>query len=106
MCLQTIGSPREIKNFVLELLKYHGKFELYKQLKDWDIPKFPVDGASLKDRGCPTGKLMGSVINRLKVIWVKNEFKSSKEELLEQLPAVLLELNIVDGKQIKKPKIN
>lgn len=47
---------------------------------------------------------MGVVINKLKEIWVKNEFKSTSEELVGHLPKIYEELNIVDGKQIKKPK--
>lgn len=106
MCLQTIGKPRDMKIFVEELLKYHGKFDFYNQLKSWEIPRFPVDGNSLKEKGAPAGKVLGKIINRLKEIWAKNEFKSTKEELLEYLPEVLKELNIEDGKQVKKPKIN
>lgn len=47
---------------------------------------------------------MGTIFSKLKDIWVKNEFKSTPEELLEELPRILTELNIVDGKQVKKPR--
>lgn len=104
MCLQTTGKPKEIKEYVEELLKFHGKLDLYDKLKAWQVPRFPVDGTMLKQHNCPTGKLMGTIINRLKEEWVKSEFKSTSEELLKLLPKVLQELNIVDGKQVKKPK--
>jgi tRNA nucleotidyltransferase (CCA-adding enzyme) len=104
MCLVTVGKPREIKEFVEELLKFLGKWELHQKLKDWKVPRFPVDGNILKSHNCPSGKIMGTIINKLKEEWVKNEFKPSADELLLSLPKILEELNIVDGKQVKKPK--
>lgn len=104
MCLVTIGKPKEIKEFVEELLKFHGKWEIYKALKSWSVPRFPIDGSILKSKNCPTGKLMGTILNKLKEEWVKSEFKTTKNELLAHLPEILDELNIVDGKQVKKPK--
>lgn len=102
--MQTSGKPKDTKNYVEELLKFHGKLELFEKLKDWVVPKFPVDGTILKQHNCPSGRIMGVVINKLKEIWVKNEFKSTSEELVGHLPKIYEELNIVDGKQIKKPK--
>lgn len=104
MCLVTFGKPKEIKDFVEELLKFLGKWELYDKLKSWNVPKFPVDGNMLKSSNCPTGKIMGTIMNKLKDEWVKNEFKSTSDELLLLLPKILEELNVVDGKQVKKPK--
>jgi tRNA nucleotidyltransferase (CCA-adding enzyme) len=104
MCLVTVGKPKEIKDYVEELLKFHGKWELHQKLKDWNVPKFPIDGNILKSHNCPSGRIMGTIINKLKEEWVKNEFQSTSEELLTQLPKILEDLNIVDGKQVKKPK--
>lgn len=104
MRLQTTGNTKDIKEYVEELLKFHGKFELYKKLLNWNVPKFPVDGTTLKQHNCPSGKVMGIIINRLKEIWVKNEFKPTAEELLEYLPKIHADLNIIDGKQVKRAK--
>lgn len=104
MCLQPLGKPRDTKDYVEELLKFQGKWNLHDKLRDWVVPRFPIDGSTLKEHNCPSGKLMGVVINRLREIWVQNEFKSTPEELLAQLPKVLEDLNIVDGKQVKKSK--
>lgn len=105
MCLQTFGRPRDIKDYVEELLKFEGKWKMYEQLKKWEVPKFPVDGNMLKQKGCPQGRVIGNIMNELKKVWIKNEFKSTSDEILEHLPKVLEELNIVDGKPIKKPKL-
>lgn len=104
MCLVTFGKPKEIKSYVEELLKFHGKWELHEKLRNWNVPKFPIDGNILKAHNCPSGKVMGTILSKLKEEWVKNEFKSTVEELLTKLPKVLEELNIVDGKQVKKAK--
>lgn len=85
-------------------MKYHCKADLYHALKNWEIPRFPVDGNTLKDNGCPSGKIIGVVMSKLKEHWVEEEFKSSKEDLLKHLPKIFDDLNIVDGKLLKKAK--
>lgn len=104
MCLQTSGKPSDTKYYVEELLKFHNKFELLAKLQSWKVPRFPVDGNILKKHNCPSGRVMGVIINKLKEVWVKNEFQLTAEELIEHLPRVLEEMKIVDGKQTKKPK--
>jgi DNA-directed RNA polymerase delta subunit len=49
---------------------------------------------------------MGAVMQKLKELWVEEEFKPSKEDLLKHLPKVYNDLNIVDGKFVKKAKTN
>ncbi|XP_070505580.1 CCA tRNA nucleotidyltransferase 1, mitochondrial isoform X2 [Chironomus tepperi] len=105
MCMQTfVGKPKDVKEYVEEFLKFLCKKDLYEKLKEWEIPRFPIDGATLKKHGCPSGKIMGVIFCRLKEIWAKNEFKSTSDELLIELPKILNELNIVDGKQVKKAR--
>lgn len=104
MCLVTAGKPREVKDFVEELLKHLGKWELHDKIKTWNVPKFPVDGNMLKRHNCPSGKIMGTIVNILREQWVKSEFKSTSDELLLLLPNILVQLNFVDGKQVKKTK--
>ena len=104
MCLHTIGKPRDIKDYVEELLKFHGKWDMHDSLKNWEVPRFPLDGTTLKQHNCPSGKILGVIINKLKEEWIRNEFKSTADELLSHLPKVFEELNIVDGKQVKKSK--
>lgn len=49
---------------------------------------------------------MGIVIEKLKEQWTKVEFKSTREELVSHLPRIYEDLNIVDGKLVKKAKTN
>lgn len=107
MCLNTIGKVTDRKLYVLELLKYQHKSILHEQLKNWGIPKFPVDGNMLKQNGCPSGKVIKTVISRLKIIWAQQEFNSTAEDLLKYLPEILTDV-IVDIEPTntkKKPKI-
>ncbi len=101
-----MGKTKDIKEYVEELLKFHCKEDLYFALKDWTIPTFPVNGTCLKDNGCPSGKIMGIVMNKLKEYWVENNFEASKEKLLVHLPKIFESLNIKDGKLVKKAKVN
>lgn len=89
LCLQ----PNARLDFVEELLKYSGCFEMYQKLKDEKIPTFPVTGKMLKDKNCPGGKKMGIIMSNLKMIWAEEDFKTSQEDLLEvHLPKILAEL--------------
>ncbi|XP_058172246.1 CCA tRNA nucleotidyltransferase 1, mitochondrial [Anopheles ziemanni] len=93
LCLQTISSAKIKKEYVLELLKYHGKRGLHQQLLDWPLPQFPIKGNVLIAKGAPTGPKLGHVMDRLKVIWSNNQYSMTQEQLLEHLPKVLEELN-------------
>uniref|UniRef100_A0A1I8PR30 Poly A polymerase head domain-containing protein n=1 Tax=Stomoxys calcitrans TaxID=35570 RepID=A0A1I8PR30_STOCA len=82
------------KDYVEQLLKYKNKTELYKSLKAWNMPRFPVNGNHLKERGCPKSKKMGLVIDQLKIIWAESNFKISADDLLDKhLPSILESLN-------------
>lgn len=106
MCLNTIGKYTDMKSYVEELLKYHNKLDLYNKLKDWTIPKFPLNGSIVRENGGPNGQLLGVVMKKLRNIWADKEFKASSEDLLKYLPEILEELNVVDGKAVKKSKYN
>lgn len=86
---QTSCTPAVVKEYVLELLFYQGKRELYEQLKLWYVPKLPVTGKHLTDAGVPPGRKMGFVQQRFKEIWTQSHFKLTADELLTQLPEVL-----------------
>lgn len=84
MCLpQRNRSFKLLKDFVLELLKYHGKRPIYDQLLDWEMPKFPVNGTILMENGY-SGRKMGAIIEKLREIWADSNFEMSQEELMQQ----------------------
>lgn len=103
MCLNTIKSRNIVKQYILELLKYNNKTELYRQLKEWEIPAFPVNGNVLMAHGCPKGSATGQVLEKLKEIWLKHDFQLSSDELLNELPGILKDLNFTE--MPKRPKL-
>lgn len=87
LCLQ----PYAKREYVEELLKYSNKLEIYKQLKAWKTPTFPVNGNMLKSHGL-VGKKVGLVISNLRLLWADSDFKLTADELLEKLPTILEQL--------------
>ncbi|XP_001863506.2 CCA tRNA nucleotidyltransferase 1, mitochondrial [Culex quinquefasciatus] len=94
LSLHTLGSAKLKKEYVLELLRYHGKRELYGQLKEWQIPAFPIKGNVLIEHGAPKGPKLGLVMNELKMVWAANRFDMSEPDLLGHLPTVLEKLDL------------
>lgn len=92
MCIQSVGHPKTLKEYAIELLKLHGKWDLMDELKLWQIPRFPLNGSVLKAHNCPGGPKMGYVMNKLKEEWAKGNFESNAEELLAHLPKILEEV--------------
>lgn len=93
------------KDFYEELLKYCGETEIYNEFKEWNIPKFPINGGILKENKCPSGKVMGAVMSELKAIWAEDNFETSQSDLLSvHLPTVLLKIKTEDFTSNKKMK--
>lgn len=84
MCLpQKNRSFKLLKDFVLELLKYNDKRQIYDELLEWEQPKFPINGTILTECGY-SGRKMGAIIEKLRDIWADSNFQMSQEELLQQ----------------------
>ncbi|KAK7865026.1 hypothetical protein R5R35_000045 [Gryllus longicercus] len=84
----------DIFEFVLEVLRYRGDQLLLEEFSEWKVPRFPVTGNQLKERGVPSGKTLGLVLQQLKEYWIEKDFTPTVEELLLQLPEVLSRLGI------------
>lgn len=69
------------------------------------MPRFPINGHALKDRGCPGKKTIGLVLYQLKLIWADSDFKLTADELLDKhLPTVLENLDTESMSPNKKQK--
>ncbi|XP_026314649.1 CCA tRNA nucleotidyltransferase 1, mitochondrial [Hyposmocoma kahamanoa] len=77
--------------YVREVLKYRGDEMLLEKLNKWEVPRFPVGGKILKDKGVPPGKMYGPIINKLKKIWIENEYKDTADDLVKHIPNILEE---------------
>ena len=80
---------QDTRLFVEQLLLYRGEAELAEQFKQWEMPRFPVKGDQLKQAGCPPGRLMSVVLNKLKTLWKEDNFEISSDELVKAIPGIL-----------------
>ncbi|XP_017785229.1 PREDICTED: CCA tRNA nucleotidyltransferase 1, mitochondrial isoform X2 [Nicrophorus vespilloides] len=86
--LVLLSKNNKTKLWVIELLKYLNS-EHIKEFEDWDVPRFPVNGSMLKEKGIANGKEMGYVLNKLKDHWIEKDTCLSAEEILKELPHIL-----------------
>ncbi|XP_011306612.1 CCA tRNA nucleotidyltransferase 1, mitochondrial isoform X1 [Fopius arisanus] len=103
--LNSSGKIKDIREYIVEVLKYKGTPELAEQFEKWIPPKFPVNGNDLKEL-VTHRRLIGQAIMRLKKIWLDGDFKIPKEELLKRLPEVLEEINEVWNQEKKKEVVS
>ena len=73
-----------IRHHVVELLNYQGHTVMAQQMKKWDIPAFPVNGADLKTLGVKPGTAFGKILKNLKDAWMDSYYTLDKNELLEK----------------------
>lgn len=72
-----------------EVLKYRGDETLLEQFKKWQVPRFPVNGKTLKDAGVSPGKMYGRIIYKLKDTWIENEYKQTTDDLVKFIPEIV-----------------
>ncbi|CAH1971642.1 unnamed protein product [Acanthoscelides obtectus] len=82
------SKPIDTKKMALEVLKYNNSPHI-DEFEKWEIPKFPVSGNMLKEKGVEGGRFMGVVMAELRQVWADGEFKLGAEELLTELPRVM-----------------
>ena len=68
---------------IIELLKYQGHIYLIDQIKQWSIPKFPIDAWDLQQNGLMFSKCFTRILKCLKKQWKLNQSNMTKEELIE-----------------------
>lgn len=86
--IKTKYRVKEVRQWIIEVLKYNNSKYLT-EFENWQPPKFPINGAMLKEAGMEPGKMMGIVMDELKRVWVDSDFSVSAEELLQQVPHIL-----------------
>lgn len=86
------SKQRDVKEWILEVLKYNNS-PLVEEFKNWDVPKFPVNGIMLREAGVEAGRTMGNVMNELKYYWADHEFNVSAEELMKLVPDICSKLS-------------
>jgi len=91
------------REYVKEILKYRGAVELLDEFEQWTIPKFPINGNTLKEH-VPEQWIIGDVMNKLKRIWVDKDFKLTDAQLINHIPNILGEIRNKQCYQIKRNK--
>ncbi|CAG9860389.1 unnamed protein product [Phyllotreta striolata] len=86
--LKSISKPANTKKMAVEVLKYNNS-PYWEELEKWEIPKFPVSGNLLKEKGVEPGKTMGNVMTELKHFWADNDFNLCPEDLMKELPRIM-----------------
>ena len=82
---------QDILEFVRELLRYKGALKLLEEFENWKIPKFPINGHHLKPY-VARGKMIGSVMSKLKNIWIENDFNMSQDDLVKLVPDIIADM--------------
>ncbi|UAT43094.1 CCA tRNA nucleotidyltransferase [Anaplasmataceae bacterium AB001_6] len=83
------GKDMVVKKLIYMYLQKHIDFEnLQKKMLFIDkfiIPKFPITGVDIKQKGIKEGKKIGEIKNFLIEEWHKSNYKLSKKQLLEKI---------------------
>jgi hypothetical protein len=72
-----------IHQYAIELLKYQGYVHLIDSLKQWSIPKFPIDTWDLQQNGLVSRGHFSRLLRRLKDQWKSSHFQMNKNDLIE-----------------------
>ena len=95
LVVQSKAKSSDTRQWVREVIKYRDDTFLLNEFDQWTLPRFPVNGRMLKEKGVPGGKILGSVINALKNKWVESDFELSSDELISKvLPEILDEMEV------------
>ena len=83
------GKEPKTKFKICELLKYKGLNEVEASIKDWDPPRFPVNGQVVLSANVQKGPMLGIVLNELRKRWVASDFLLTRDELVLQIPGII-----------------
>ncbi len=67
----------------VEKIKLKDSLKILSDIKNINIPKFSFDGAYLKEQGMQEGAQIGKTLKMIELEWLDNDFKMSKERVLE-----------------------
>ena len=77
------NQQESVHRHAIELLKYQGYVHLIDPLKQWSIPKFPLDTWDLQQNGLICRGHFSRLLRRLKDQWKSSQFRMNKEDLIE-----------------------
>ena len=95
-----------IKEKVIELLKYQYHENELQQLLDWPIPNFPISPGMLALKRVKQGPNYKLILHELREAWKKSHFEATESQLLNEiLPIILKNLSTSSGLTEQKTEI-
>ncbi|XP_066305444.1 CCA tRNA nucleotidyltransferase 1, mitochondrial-like [Branchiostoma lanceolatum] len=83
LILKTPGSEqKQMLERVCEVLKYNGDTAVLSELQSWTIPRFPVTGKHLLEKGVVFGLEVGWLKDKLVALWIDSDCSLTFEELI------------------------
>tara|TARA_Y100000590_G_scaffold1678_1_gene2136 strand:- start:3650 stop:4948 length:1299 start_codon:yes stop_codon:yes gene_type:complete len=82
---------KEVKNLILFSIFINKKIkstnieELLNYIKNYKVPKFPISGDYLIEKGYKTGELLGKKLKSMEEEWIKNNFVIDKKMIEKSL---------------------
>ena len=55
--------------------------DLIKEIKSLRVPKFPLTGEYLINKGFKSGRKIGEILKKVEKVWIENDFNLKKEDL-------------------------
>lgn len=90
LVLKTTGKVSDMRAFVCELLRYKGALNLLEEFEKWN-PHFPINGRMIQPH-VDNSKIIGTVISKLKDIWLDSNCEMSVEKLQSHIPGIAAEV--------------
>ena len=91
MVLNTKGKVKDMREYILELFKCRGQFDLLEEFESFTMPRFPVGGSMVRPH-VSHPKQIGNLLATLKEIWVDSDFKLSQEDLMKEVPRIVSDM--------------
>ncbi|CAF1270281.1 unnamed protein product, partial [Didymodactylos carnosus] len=73
-----------IKERIIELLKYQGYIYLIDEMKQWQMPIFPITSVVLQRNGLTRRCKFNMIINQLKKIWKESNYLKTEDNLINE----------------------
>ncbi|XP_059485164.1 CCA tRNA nucleotidyltransferase 1, mitochondrial isoform X1 [Neocloeon triangulifer] len=96
---------KDTKEWTVQLLLHIGQSHMAKEIADWEVPRFPVNGHMIKDKVSDiNGKQLGLISQELRKVWVDSDFKMDSDELVKLIPTIADEIKEKFPGKVKSKK--
>lgn len=94
----------DVKEKIIELLKYHYHHDDVRELTEWSVPLFPVSPGMLALKGIKQSGNYREILQQLREAWKQSDFRATETDLLNEiLPRILKKEKSFTSKTIVVP---